>query len=203
MPSRFIKIVKPVSKTRTFVALPLADDLCLRAKGLIDRLQPHAPQAQWVEEEKLHLTLLFLGDLVDSEIAETCSRVDWAARANEPFSIRLAGARTFPDMARPRALWLGVTEGSGPLCRLQADLDEALADFVPRKENRAYIPHLTLARLARNSRQSKNFPDVIAGLSDYDAGTMHVDQVTVFASELRRGGPEYQPLATCSLGRPG
>lgn len=192
-----------MSKTRTFVAVQLADDLCLRAKGLIDRLEPHAPQARWVEEENLHLTLLFLGDLTDSEIAETCSRVDWAARANEAFQIRLAGAGAFPDMARPRALWLGVTEGAEALCRLQTDLDESLADFVQRKEKRGFVPHLTLARMARNSRLSQHLPEVMAGLSDYDAGTMHVDEITVFASELKRGGPEYQPLATCALGRPG
>lgn len=198
-----------MAKTRTFVAIDTDDAMRRRASGLIDRLRPYAPQARWVQEENLHLTLLFMGDLSDSEIAETCSRVDWVCRANQPFTLRLAGVGAFPDASRPKAVWLGATEGAEPLSRLHSDLDDALGDLAARGENRAFVPHLTLARVGGRGQGSKgkggggvseHLPEVLMGLADYDAGTLSVDAVTVFASELRREGPEYQPLARCRLG---
>lgn len=188
-------------KTRTFVAIDADNALRRRAAGLIDRLRPYAPQARWVDEENIHLTLLFLGDLTDSEIAEACSRVEWVARANEPFSLRVGGVGAFPDPARPKAIWMGVKEGAEPVVRLQSDLDEALADLAERQEARAYVPHWTLARLGRRGGATgAHLPETLARLADHDAGELLVDEVTVFASELRRDGPEYYPLARCPLG---
>ena len=197
-----------MGKTRTFVAIELEDSLCRRVAGLIDRLRPYAPSARWVEEESLHVTLLFLGELSDQEVAEACSNAEWAARANAPFSMRLAGAGAFPDLARPRALWLGISEGAEPLKRLHEDLDDSLGHMVAKRDNRPFLPHLTLARL--NSRStggrgnrggpSPHLAEVLTGLLDYDAGSQQVDAITVFSSELRREGPEYHVLARCPLG---
>ena len=196
--------------TRTFIAIDLDEQLLRRSAALISRLRPYAPQARWVDEENLHATLLFLGELNDQQIADACSRAEWAARANEPFSMRLAGVGAFPDLARPRAVWLGVSDGAELLKRLQADLDDALAELVPRSENRAYVPHVTLARVGgrsggrrRQGAPSPHLGEVLAGLADYDAGAMHVSELTVYASELRPAGPEYHPLAHCQLGVPG
>lgn len=188
-----------MAKTRTFIAIDSSDDLRRRAGGLIDRLRPYAPGARWVDEENVHLTLLFLGDLSDQEVAETCSRVDWAARANEPFALRAAGVGAFPDAMRPKAIWLGVTDGAEQVCRLQSDLDDALADYVPRGENRRFVPHWTLSRLGR-SAPGAHLSDTLTNLAEHDAGELLVDEIVVFASELRPEGPEYHRLATCPLG---
>lgn len=192
-----------MSKTRTFVAITLEPTISQRAEALVARMKPHASQARWVEQESLHLTLLFLGDLEDQEIAEACSGADWAARANQPFSARLAGVSAIPDMNRPKALWLGVTDGADELSRLQADMVDSLEDLMPRSENKPYVPHLTLARLGRGLQgTSEHLPEVLANLSDYDAGEMSVTEATVYASELHRQGPVYHVLARCPLGMP-
>ena len=193
-----------MGKTRTFVAIEADDSLRRRTAGLIARLRPHLSQARWVSEENLHLTLLFLGELSDSEVTEVCSRTEWVARANAPFALRVAGVGAFPDAQRPRAVWLGAGEGGEAVCRLQADLDDALGDLAPRGENRGFVPHWTLARLPRGGAGgSPHLAGVLGGLADYDAGELSIDQIVVYSSELYRGGPEYYPLATCPLGMEG
>lgn len=193
-----------MGKTRTFVAIEADDLLRRRTAGLVSRLRPHLPQARWVSEENLHLTLMFLGDLSDSDVAEVCSRTEWVARANAPFTLRVAGVGAFPDAQRPRAVWLGAGEGAEAVCRLQADLDDALGDLAPRGENRSFVPHWTLARLARGGvGGSAHLAGVLESLADYNAGELAIDQLVVYSSELYRGGPEYYPLATCSLGMAG
>ncbi|MGL4514500.1 MAG: RNA 2',3'-cyclic phosphodiesterase [Lacipirellulaceae bacterium] len=190
-----------MSKTRTFVAIEPEETVCRRVAALVRRLGPYSPQARWVDEENAHLTLAFLGELADREVSDACAAVEWAARANEPFEVRLAGVGAFPDLTAPRAVWLGVTEGAGALVRLQADVEEAVADFLPRGPKNEFRPHLTLARLARSAfAASGQLQQVLAGLGDHDAGVSWVDSVTVFASELRRSGPEYTVLARSPLG---
>ncbi len=189
-----------MAKTRTFVAIQADDSLRRRAGGVSDRLRPYAKRARWVEEDNLHMTLFFLGDLGDAEVAEVCSRTEWAARANEPFSMRVAGVGAFPAIERPRALWLGVSEGDEPVRRLQSDLEEALADLAQRGENRGFVPHWTLARLGKRENVSPHLPEVIASLADHEAGEIGVSEVVVMASELRPEGPEYYALARCGLG---
>ncbi len=190
-----------MSKTRTFVAVELDPTIAQRASAVITRLKPYMPNARWVENENLHLTLLFLGELSDQELAEACSQVDWVARANHPFSVRVAGLGAFPSLSKPKTLWLGATEGGDSMMRIHSDLQEAVGHLMSKADNLPFIPHLTLARLARGpSGLSPRFAEVIAGLADYDAGSMPVSHLTVFASELHRDGPEYHMLARCPLG---
>lgn len=193
--------------TRIFVALAADDPLRRRAAGLAARLSGVAPGARWVDPENLHLTLMFMGELSDRDVAEVCRRVEWTARANEPFALEAFGVGAFPDPLRPRALWIGAREGAEAVGRLQADLDEALADLAPRGENRHFTPHWTLARLGGGRGGGRGgggatprLTEAILSLADYAAGTVEIDEVTVFASELRREGPEYYSLATCRLG---
>ncbi len=190
-----------MSKTRTFVAVELDPTIAQRAAAVITRLKPYMPNARWVESENLHLTLLYLGELSDQELAEACSQTDWVARANHPFTVRVAGMGAFPSLSKPKTLWLGATEGGEEMTRIHSDLDEAVGHLISKGDNLPYLPHLTLARLARGpSGLSPRFAEVIASLADYDAGSMPVTHLTVFASELHRDGPEYHMLARSPLG---
>lgn len=189
-----------MAKTRTFIAIDSDAGLQRRAGGVIDRLRSYAPGARWVEEENLHLTLLFLGDLSDMEVAEACRAAEWVAKANAPLSLRVQGVGAFPDPTRPRAVWLGTGEGREAVCRLQADLDDALGHLVVRPENRGFVPHWTLARLGRSGGVSEHLVEALAGLADHDTGELSVAEIVVFASELRPNGPEYYALARCPLG---
>jgi RNA 2',3'-cyclic 3'-phosphodiesterase len=190
-------------KSRLFIAIEPDDSVRRRVAAVAQRLRPYSPQARWVDEENLHLTLAFLGELTDRDVSSTCSQVEWAARANEPFAIRLSGLGAFPDVAAPRAVWIGVTEGADELSRLQEDVEDAVQDFFPHGPKTEFRPHLTLARLARSAfAASGQLAQVLASMGDYDAGESWIDSITVFASELTRRGPEYTALARCPLGRP-
>jgi 2'-5' RNA ligase len=190
-------------KTRTFVAIEPDEPVRRRAAAVARRLMPYSPQARWADDENFHLTLVFLGELSDRDLSSACAQVEWAARANEPFSIRLSGLGAFPDVATPRAVWIGVTEGSDELSRLQGDVEEAVLDYLPRGPKPEFRPHLTLARLARTAfAGAGQLAQVLASMGDYDAGESWIDSVTVYASELTRRGPEYTALARCPLGMP-
>ena len=187
-------------KTRTFIAIEAVDEVHARAVQAIDLLRPVEDDVKWVAPDNLHWTIQFLGEITDEVMAKVCLLTCRIAAHHEPFSLTATGIGAFPKPERPRTLWLGAGEGSEALCSLQDELEESLCDLGFRPEHRRYVPHLTLGRVGRHAHTSAALADELQGLSDYEGGTMGVDEVTVYASELKSGGPVYHVLARVPLG---
>jgi 2'-5' RNA ligase len=63
---------------------------------------------KWVEAENLHLTLKFLGEVPEGQIAAITETLSAIAQATLPFTFAVKGVGGFPDLRRPRVLWVGV-----------------------------------------------------------------------------------------------
>lgn len=189
-----------MAKTRTFIAIAAIDEVHAAAMTAIERLRSAAENVKWVEPDNLHWTLQFLGDLTDVEMAEVCLRTVRAAAQEEAFTVAAHGVGAFPSNERPRVLWLGAGEGGEAMRRLQARIEESLSSLGFRGENRQFVPHLTLGRVAsRGGNAGPVLAERLAKLGDYDGGVMAVDEVTVYASEPSRSGPTYHVLARAPL----
>jgi 2'-5' RNA ligase len=189
-----------MAKTRTFIAITAIDEVHASAVSVVDRLRSSTESVRWVEPDNLHWTLQFLGDLTDVEMAEVCLRTVRAVAEEEAFTVSARGIGAFPTNDRPRILWLGAGEGGEALRRLQARIEAALSSLGFRVENRQFVPHLTLGRVAsRGGNAGPLLAERLAKLADFDGGTMAVDEVTVYASELSRDGPKYHVLARAPL----
>lgn len=187
-------------KTRTFIAIDAVDEVHVRALQVIDQLQSCASNVKWVEPDKLHWTLHFLGDITDEDVAHVCRLVGKVAVRHEPFLLTARGVGAFPKLERPRTLWLGATAGSEPLCRLQAELEAGLVKLGFRGESRRYVPHLTLGRVNRGRVGGAGLAEQLPQLAQFDGGVMEVAEVTVCASVLQREGATYHVLSRAELG---
>jgi 2'-5' RNA ligase len=190
-----------MAKTRTFIAIPALDEVQAAALAAIDRLRSAAEGVKWVEPDNLHWTLQFLGDLTDVEMAETCLRTVRAAAQHEAFTLEAAGVGAFPSIERPRTLWLGAGEGAERVVDLQASIERSLESLGFRGESRAFVPHLTIGRIAGRGGHAggAELTRRLAALKDFSGGSMSVDEAIVFASELSRDGPHYHVLARAPL----
>jgi 2'-5' RNA ligase len=164
----------------------------------MDVLRPAAGDVKWVESENLHWTLQFLGDVDERDLPEVCSAVAAAACEIEAFEIETHGAGAFPSPDRPRTLWIGAGEGARSMSVLHAAIERRLKKRGYRGEERRFVPHITIGRARGKGRPQALTSELIA-LADYDAGTMLVDEVTVYASVLGREGPEYRVLSRAPL----
>lgn len=109
-------------------------------------LQGGIPGARWEAEEKLHLTLRYLGD-VDGGTMRRVIDVLATFEGSGALSLTLRGVGTFPPRGAPRSLWVGV-EDPEPLVQLHGRLEHrlrAIEGVAP--DPRKFAPHLTLARL--------------------------------------------------------
>lgn len=184
-----------MAKLRTFVAVELPSSVTAKAAKLIERLRATGVEANWVKREDMHLTLKFLGDVLDTETPDVCRVVQAAAATVEPFEVVFRGAGAFPDAQRPRTLWIGVTTGEEELVELQSAIEEGLhAKLGYPKERRRFVPHLTLGRVKHMPDDPQALAAILEEASDYDGDLTTVEEVVTFASFLRDTGPRYKAL---------
>ncbi len=186
-------------KIRSFIALPLAGSIRGGATKLIRKLSEVDPGVKWVPTDNLHLTLKFLGDVENTEVHEICKVIADVGYQFDPFLLRFAGTGAFPDLDRPRILYVAVEDPSGALVEMVSQLEEDLAKLGFKPEPRDYRPHLTIGR-SRNRRISDEALQIMQAHRDHEFGEMETDVVELIASFLDKKGPTYQVMDTIELG---
>jgi 2'-5' RNA ligase len=189
-----------MARVRTFIGVDLNDSLKDNLTALQEELGRDAHGVKWTQVRNMHLTLLFLGDVDHLEVVEVCRVVQARAREHKPFTLQAEGLGAFPNTRRPKILWAGITAGQQDLRDLHADLEEGLFKLgCYRREDRVYMPHLTLGRLTHDDR-SEDWAKFLSKLAHWQGGTTAVEEVLVMSSELRRDGPEYSVMGRAKLG---
>lgn len=185
---------------RTFAAVEITAPIRARAEELINSLDGTAADVNWVEPHNLHLTLKFLGDVHQREITTVCKAITRATAKIKPFEIEVRGAGAFPNAARPRTIWLGITAGEEPMIVLHDRVEAELAELGYREEHRRFQAHMTLGRVRGAGIGITELGDRLQTQADFPAGRMTVSKVTLFASTLTPDGPIYEIVGTSSLG---
>jgi len=159
---------------------------------LIDAMDDSA-DFRWQDEEQLHLTLRFIGE-VERPVAEDIAAALVRIRADR-FEVRLSEVGRF-EQRSSGALWAGV-EPKAPLAALAAKVERACQSAGLEPEPRAYHPHITLARWkGRRTREVRDFLDRRRGFS---SAPFEVDAFILFESRLSRHGAHYEEVARYPL----
>lgn len=186
-----------MSRTRTFVALPLPAAQRRAVGDLVEQLAHGTRGVRWVPEENLHVTLAFLGDLAEGERDRVAEAVREAAARHAPFPLALRGVGAFPGPRRPRVLWVGCAEGEAEAVALHRSVTAALEPLGHEPDPRPFTPHATIGRVkGRGVRVDVSDPE----LRGWDGGRWQVEEVRVMGSVTRPGGAEHSVVVSCPLG---
>lgn len=175
---------------RLFTAIALPPELLERLAGLLDRLRPEA-RIGWSAPENLHITTKFVGEFPDARLGELQSALEPVRF--EPIPIAIRGIGWFPNPHNPRVLWTGV-QAPASLTELARATESALEPLGVAKEDRAYAPHLTLARI-KERLDLAPLRRAIAGLESTDFGSFTADCFFLYQSKTRPSGSVYTKLA--------
>lgn len=148
--------------------------------------------ARWQTDDQLHLTLRFLGEVDRHAAADVHAAL--AAIHHPRFDIALDGFGTFDRRGIVNALWAGVTPHA-PLKTLHNKIDQACARAGIRPDERAFTPHITLARLNRASGPVAGFAEAAPLTSE----PFTVDDFALYESELTPAGSIYSIVERYSL----
>lgn len=178
---------------RLFVALELSPEVRETIAGLIRELKPLDASWKWTRAENLHVTLKFLGD-VPTENLNTIESSLRNVRFERSLTLRFPGLRFFPNERRPRVLWVGI-DGPPDLPELATGIESALEAAGIARENRAFTPHLTLAR-SEDGRVSASLREALVKSSSREFGAVTASAYHLIRSELKFTGAEYTTLAS-------
>ncbi|HXJ17853.1 MAG TPA: RNA 2',3'-cyclic phosphodiesterase [Candidatus Polarisedimenticolia bacterium] len=184
---------------RLFVALDLPVAVRQALDELIARLKRQCRDARWVRTEGMHLTLKFIGwvDPAEPKRFDSLRASLATVRSDTPVEMRFRGVGFFPNARRPRVAWCGV-EASPNLAEIVADIERALEPLGVPREQREFVPHLTLARF--NSQKGLE-PLLRAAdeLQSCDFGSARETEFYLYESVLKRSGAEYRKVETYSF----
>lgn len=174
---------------RLFVAL--RPPLPMRT-ALLDRTGD-LPGARWQGDELLHLTLRFIGE-VDRHVAEDVAAA-LGSVSHPPFELRLDGIGCFDRRGRIDNIWAGVAPHE-PVRSLHAAVTSALTRAGIGPEERAFVPHITLARFSKGPTSSDTLPMARLWPPPVEA---RFDHFLLYESELGATGPSYSAIARYRL----
>ena len=196
---------RPVSPSpstwRTFCAIELSDQVRAQLADHLKRLREAVPEASasWSRPENVHLTLKFFGNVRQDRLAQVSEAASRVAAEYSPFQLRIGGTGVFPKPSRPQVLWIGVEDRSGRLSELQQRLEEEFARDGFSNEDRAYKPHLTIARIRRPDGARKLAETHLQ--TDFGFTEIRVNEFVFFRSELSPKGSRYTSISKHELTR--
>ncbi|MBN2019873.1 MAG: RNA 2',3'-cyclic phosphodiesterase [Sedimentisphaerales bacterium] len=152
---------------------------------------------KWVEPDNIHLTLKFLGEIEDKQLADVCEISKQVAEAHKNFTLDIETVGTFGGRSA-KVVWVGAGKGADELLALQKDLEGRLEQAGYPKEEREFSAHLTLCRV-RNPKAGFKLADACKAFADYKLGSISADALCIYQSQLTPAGPIYTLLASYKL----
>ncbi len=186
---------------RLFVAVELGEEALRALASLQDALRRRGLDGlRWVRPEGVHLTLKFLGETPAERVPAIQEALGEAVSGTPPHVLRLNGLGTFGSRRSPRVLWVGLEGDLEDLRRLQGRVEAALARLGFPREDRAFSPHLTLARVRPENAAALSEPIARAiEAAPAPEASIAVRDVVLMRSTLGPGGAVYDRLAAFPL----
>jgi RNA 2',3'-cyclic 3'-phosphodiesterase len=148
----------------------------------------------------MHLTLKFLGDVSASNVEMLSQMLHAETDLFNCFDLRLSGIGSFPNLKRPRVIYIGI-QAPAVLESLQRGVESAARRLGYESEERGFSPHLTIGRVKQNitSTEQQSIRRALEGTKIDSLGTTRVDSVQLFKSDLKPTGSVYTRLYSAAL----
>lgn len=143
--------------------------------------------------QNLHLTLKFLGSVLESDLRKIDSIVSHAATRHRAMQLHCAGIGFFKN-----SIWIGIKDNL-LLAALTLELDQAFVPLGIYPERKAHVPHVTVARFGTGAKI------VLAPFREKyfsrDWGLLPVSEMILYKSETLEEGARYSIINSYKLGQ--
>ena len=187
------------SLLRLFIAVELPSVFQSRIRPLQASLTATKVRLRLVAPENIHFTLKFLGETPATQVPQITTVLNEIKAPPIPLTIQ--GIGCFPNIHRPRVIWLGIQNPKGvtAMIELAREIEKILQSQNFPKENRPFKPHTTIARIKRpvshGSVQDIALQEYMQTYQDFNIGTFTATQFVLKQSTLTAKGPIYATLS--------
>ena len=181
---------------RLFTGIAIDEAVTEKLGAAIEALR-QAANLRWSPPENLHITTKFIEEWPEDRLGE----LKGALEAVDPpgdFEINISRFGFFPNARQPRMLYAGVESGPS-LADLARRIEDAVEGLGCPREERAYMPHVTLARLPRARMDALH--ETIASMRNPNFGSFQANEFHLYESRPGPRGSVYTKLATWPMTR--
>jgi len=191
-----------MEQIRCFIAIELTEEIRAGLSRLQAKLKSaNPPSVKWVDPRSTHLTLKFLGS-VDADMTSLITEaIGEASYGIPPFHLEVKGLGVFPNLRRVQVAWVGISGEIDKLTQLQKRIESNLAGLGFAPEERAFTPHLTLARVREQASpdERQELGQLITDTKFEAVYTFPVDAISLMQSQLTRAGAIYSQISSVKL----
>lgn len=181
---------------RTFIALELPPALKSRLGEIIERYSRLSPPGvNWVPPQNIHMTLVFIGEVEQTQIAELDEVITRLLRGFPPLNFTAEGLELFPSRD-PRMLWLKLSAENDDIYKLQKRLIREVLSLGISPDRKPLKLHVTLARL--KTALSPELASELMSL-EFKPESLALDSLCLFRSVLLPQGPNYSIIENYTL----
>lgn len=186
-----------MSTSRVFAAVPVPASVGQEIRSQLSGLIREFEDLRWTAPEQFHVTIEFFGDVDDRELPRVCEALRDASEGLAPFPLTFGKLGTFPAGKLPRVLWVGVSQGAEELTQVHRHLREELRGLGIAGTAKAYVPHVTLARLSKKQTEQlgQRLLDEVSGNAEVNL-SREVHKMVLLASIKEHGELVYNPVCT-------
>ncbi len=187
-----------MASIRTFIAITVPPSIQGTVEKIQERFKEIRSPIRWVKPSHLHLTLKFLGNVDEEQIEDIKECLANAGQEINTFLLKSTEIGIFPNINYPRVVWLGFSDPTRLLHKLEENIENQLQKIGFQPEDRKFTPHLTIGRI----KSLKGKTDIIRMIHNeknisYD--NIHVTGIKLIKSNLKPSGPEYSVLYSLEL----
>ncbi len=181
---------------RCFIALEFPEEIKEKIYRKLRHEIDSKPELKWVEQENLHLTLKFLGEISEEKAREVAKILEKQFKGKKKIAVRLGNVGSFPDRGTIRVLWIGIEEGEDEIKEFARIVEDSMKKLGFPKEKRNFVPHLTIARSRKNTRKRFSQRDFNI---DLKIPRFFIKEIVLYKSTLTPRGPIYEKLSVVRL----
>jgi 2'-5' RNA ligase len=182
---------------RTFIAVELTEEFKKKIEEVQTPLKRLGTDVSWVKPGNVHATLKFLGEVSEDKIEKVFGGAEKALEGIKGFKLSLKDLGCFPNMRKPRVVWIGVEKGKEELSIMAGKIEQEMENIGYPKENRGFSPHLTIGRV-KSSKNIEKLAEQIKKTS-FQTEEIEIKEVVVMKSQLNPAGAVYTPLKKIPL----
>lgn len=187
---------------RTFIAVDIPEEVRESLGQVSSRLQDKLGETpvRWVNFEKIHLTLKFLGDVSKENLGMVEKILESEVSKHQTMEIGIGRLGAFPKIRHPRVIWVGV-EAPAELYDLRRGIEDGVARLGYNYDKYDFTPHLTLGRVSRKA-SARDVRKVGKMLHEFNVGFIgvaRIQAVHLYRSDLQPGGAVYSRLFSADL----
>lgn len=176
---------------RIFLGIKIPEKTKLEIQKAIKPLQKDYPTSLWVPTGNYHVTVCFLGEVLDYK--KMIPKIETVLYDLPPFHLELMNGGVFQRDTLTLFVQLYRQK------ELEKKVEQLNVTLLRRSLEFEYVPHITIARTRNPSKQQYTHLKKKVESLDFDH-SFKVEEITLYKSEQQRGGiPRYEVLHEFTL----